>query len=312
MEGRGSWTEKRVLVTGATGFIGQYLVQGLRQKKARFYAGTSPNADLEEMTTDREWSESLRAFDIRDGEAVREIVEDIRPHVVFHLAAAGVTRPNVDPAVALRVNTEGAVNVLEALKESDVERVVLVGTSYEYGLRDTTKQLDPINAYAASKVAAWSFGRMYWHVHRLPVIVVRPFQVYGPGQPTETLIPAAVKAALSGADFPMTPGKQKRDFIFVEDVVDGMIAAAETVGLGGLSLDLGTGCGTQVESVVRRIWTLVDGEGKIQPGAFPYRLGTAVDLVADAERTTRLTGWRAVTPLEEGLRATVQELKRDV
>ncbi len=258
-------------------------------------------------------------FDICDADAVRDVLADVTPEVVFHLAAVGVTNPGVDPALALNVNAGGVINLLDALRHhhvrgSRVERIVLVGTSYEYGTCEqgelTPRKLDPINAYAASKVAAWAFGRMYWRAYELPVVIVRPFQVYGPGQPERTLIPAAISAALSGEDFPMTPGEQERDFIFALDVADGMIAAAEAEGIEGASLDLGTGIGTPVRRVVQRIWNLAGAEGSIRPGARPYRTGAAVHLVADADRTAQLTGWRATTHLEEGLRITMNHSDR--
>jgi nucleoside-diphosphate-sugar epimerase len=319
-----SWRRKRVLITGATGFIGQYLARQLRVLEATVYGSTSPKDGPDEAGPTEEQAALLRreqaallrreqaghplAFDVRDARAVKSVVDSMHPQVVFHLAAVGVTNPGVDPMQALTVNAGGAINLLEALKGRNIERVVLVGTSYEYGLSGMARDLDPINAYAASKVAAWAFGRMYWRAYELPVVHVRPFQVYGPGQPRHTLIPAAMRAALSGEDFPMTPGEQKRDFIFAADIAEGMIAAAEAVGIEGESLDLGMGVGVTVRHVVERIWNLAEGEGRIRAGARAYRTGAPVHLVADASRTAQLIGWRAKTTLEEGLRTTMAQL----
>jgi nucleoside-diphosphate-sugar epimerase len=138
---------------------------------------------------------------------------------------------------------------------------------------------------------------------------VRLFQVYGPGQPERSLIPAAIRAALSGENFAMTPGDQERDFPYVQDVVEGMVATAEAAGIEGRSLDLGTGTGRAVRHVVARIWQLTDAKGQVQAGALSYRQGEAMHLVADADRTAQLTGWRATTPLDEGLRATLESLQ---
>ena len=302
-----SWRGKRVLITGATGFIGQYLSRKLKALEAAVYGCTSPTEACDGIAPSDEYAPHLPAFDIRDARTTRAVLDDVRPDVVIHLAAVGVTNPGVDPIQALTVNAGGVINLLEAVKGKDVERVVLVGTSYEYGLSGRARKLDPINAYAASKVAAWAFGRMYWRACELPVVFVRPFQVYGPGQPRRTLIPAAIRAATSGENFPMTPGDQERDFIFAEDVAEGMIAAAERAGIEGESLDLGRGVGVTARRVVEMIWDLTDAGGKIQPGARPYRTGAPVHLVADADRTAELTGWRATTTLEEGLRTTIAQ-----
>jgi nucleoside-diphosphate-sugar epimerase len=249
-------------------------------------------------------------FDLRDSTAVESALAQAAPRLVFHLAALGVTDPGVDPNLALAVNVGGALHVLEvmrkrALGHSDVERIVLVGTCHEYGARETIEGLDPFNTYAASKVAAWAYGRMYWRAYDLPVITVRPYQVYGPGQPMHTLIPAAIQKALTGQDFFMTPGEQERDFIYVDDVVEGMVAAAVAPGIDGHSVDLGTGRVYPVYRVVDRVWAMAGAQGHVLRGELPYRPAEVKHLVADAERTAQLTGWRAQVGLEEGLRETV-------
>jgi nucleoside-diphosphate-sugar epimerase len=226
---------------------------------------------------------------------------------VFHLAAAGVLERGIEAHQALAVNVLGSIHLLQALCIRPVERVVLVGTCHEYGPRETAEGPDPRDFYAASKVAAWAFGRAFWHIHQLPMVTVRLFQVYGPGQPERALIPAAICAALAGSDFPMTPGEQARDFIYVDDVVDGMLVAARAPGIDGQSLDLGTGIGRAVREVVERIWTLADGRGAPLIGALPYRHSEAMRLVADADRTGKLVGWRAQTSLDQGLRRTIYE-----
>lgn len=248
-------------------------------------------------------------LDVQDGESVARAVARCEPEVVFHLAAVGVTDPGVTPLTALTVNVAGTIHLLEALQKQSVRRIVLVGTCYEYGAREGPEGLDPFNFYAASKVSAWAFARAYWRAHGLPVVTVRPFQVYGPGQPTHTLIPSAIRAALAGEDFRMTPGEQKRDFIYIEDVVEGLLAAATAPSIEGQSLDLGTGQVHPVRQVVERIWEITEARGRILPGALPYRPGEVMHLAADADRTARLTGWRAAVGLEEGLRRTVDGIR---
>lgn len=303
------WERKRVLVTGATGFVGRHLVRHLLARGARVYAGSSPEDGGPPHRLEGQAHALALTFDIRDAGAVHDAVEKARPDLVFHLAAVGVTDPGIDPMTALTVNAGGAINLLEALRETTLERMVMTGTCYEYGVSGGA-ELDPFSAYSASKVAAWAFGRMYWRAHELPVVTVRPFQVYGPGQPAHTLIPSAIGAALSSEDFPMTPGGQMRDFVFIEDVARGMIAVAETPAAEGQSLDLGTGTGVRVLDVVEQIWDLTRAPGEIRPGALRYRQASALHLVADADQTARITGWRATTDLDRGLRVTVNALKR--
>jgi UDP-glucose 4-epimerase len=304
------WAGQRVLVTGATGFIGRRVVRRLAEAGARVYAGVAPDERPERVKRLSAQVERL-IFDLRDSDAVHVAVAEAAPQVVLHLAAVGTTDPGVDPDLALAVNAGGTLHLLQALRERKIQRVVLVGTCYEYAAQgpveggDRDGCLDPFNAYAASKVAAWAFGHMYWRAYGLPIVTVRPFQVYGPGQPDHTLVPAAIRAALAGGDFPMTPGEQERDFVYVEDVVTGMLAAAEAPGVEGGSLDLGTGQVHALRRVVERIWAMTGARGQILAGALLYRPGEVMHLAADADRTARLTSWRAQVGLEEGLCCTI-------
>jgi nucleoside-diphosphate-sugar epimerase len=300
------WTGQRVLLTGATGFIGCRLAEKLVAAGAELWAGVYPG-DPEELLKRLPAKCIQVPIDLGDGNTVRQAVRTSRPDTIFHLAATGVTNPGIAAPDALKVNTTGAICLLEALRKHHPQRIILVGTCHEYGARESMEGLDPINFYAASKIATWAFARAYWRAHQLPVVTVRLFQVYGPGQPAQTLIPSAIRAARAGDDFPMTPGDQQRDFIAVADVVEGMMAAAQAPDIEGSSIDLGTGTAHSIRAVVERIWQLTGAQGHILPGALPYRPSVAMRLVADAQRTATLTGWRARISLDEGIRQTIDE-----
>ena len=299
--------EQRVLVTGAAGFIGARLVQRLAALGAQVWAAVFPG---ETPTCAEALPTEVRQvpLEIADPASVLAAVAAAGPTLVFHLAAAGVAERGISATRALAVNGGGVVNLLEAIRGRPVSRIVLMGTCYEYGALNTSEGLDPFNAYAASKVAAWAFGRAFWRAYGLPVVTVRPFQVYGPGQPAHMLVPSAISAALADRDFPMTGGEQERDFVYVDDVVSGILATACAPGIAGESVDLGTGESATVLSIVERIWSMTDCAGHICAGAMPYRRGEANRLRADADRTARLTGWRATTSLDDGLRQTINEL----
>ena len=307
---RSSWKKRRVLVTGATGFIGRSLTRMLVEAGADVWAGLF--AEEPAATADRLPPEASRlTIDVRDAKSVSQAVAEADPEAVFHLAAIGVTDASSGVREVLEVNTGGTVNVLEALREQDIRRVVLVGTSYEYGARQAREGLDPFSFYGASKAGAWAFARVYWRTLGMPIVVARPGQVYGPGQPRHTLIPAAVQAALAGADFPMTHGEQRRDFVFVDDVAEGLLAQATAPDIEGRSLDLGTGTTSTIHEVVQAIWAITGAQGRILAGDLPARPGEPMDVAVDAETTTKHTGWRASVSLEDGLRRVVQAVREE-
>lgn len=252
--------------------------------------------------------EGVRAIpgDVTAPETVAEAIGAAQPGLIIHLAAIGITNPNLPFAAACAVNVGGVINILDAARQVEtIHRIILIGSSYEYGARRSEDGLDPFNAYSASKVAAWAVARAAYNAWGAPVVWMRLFQVYGPGQREQALIPAAIRAALNGDDFRMTGGEQQRDFVFVEDVVEGLLAAAVSPGIEGRALDVGTGQLHRIRAVVERIWALSGAHGRILAGALPYRPGEVPAIPADVERTRRLMGWESQTGLEEGLQKTI-------
>ena len=132
--------------------------------------------------------------------------------------------------------------------------------------------------------------------------VRRQAPVVGPGD-------AAIRAALDGNDFRMTAGEQQRDFVFIEDVVEGVLAAAVAPGIEGRALDVGTGQLHRIRAVVERIWALSGARGQILAGALPYRPGEVPAIPADVDRTRRLTGWEAQMELGTGLQKTIEAMR---
>jgi UDP-glucose 4-epimerase len=299
------WSGRRVLVTGGTGFLGQHLTRRLVGLGAQVTVALIEGAGPEE-TAVLPAEADRRDGDVRYYGQMRRLVKAVSPDYVFHLAAVGATEPFIAIESALRVNVHGTLNLLRAVQhQGQARRLVVAGTSYEYG---AAGQLDPGNVYAASKVAAWAFCRMYHRAHGTPVVVARPFSVYGPGQDARALIPSAIRAALSHQDLPTTPGEQRRDFIYVDDVIQGFLQVAEVAGLDGESLDLGTGQATAVRHVVEQVFALTESRGRPQIGALPYRPGLVWEQIADADRTADVTGWRAKIELDQGLRSTITAL----
>ena len=251
----------------------------------------------------------VHEVDLREGQKVRRLVRECQPSKVYHLAAVGVTEPGVDPTLAVQVNVLGTLNLLEALGETDCDCFVNTGTCYEYGHNTPPmhedQMVDPINAYAASKSAAWLFCNMVHRRRGYPIVTVRPFTVYGTRQSARALIPQVILAALRGEDFAMTGGEQTRDFTYVDDVVEGYIRASLSEKAVGQTINLGTGEERPIKDVVLKALELMGDPVKPLIGALPYRPREIWRLYSDSSKARELLGWQPQASLEEGLRKTI-------
>ena len=286
----------RVLVTGATGFVARALLPGLVERAdvtlllLEEYAGAPLPAPLATLRPRLD----VAYGDLRNYQLTARAVRQAQADRVIHLAVTGVTDPFLDPRLALSHNVAGTLNLLRACFEGGAapRQLIVARTSAEHA---------PANVYAASKVAVWAFCAMYARVAAWPIVGAMIFQAYGPGQPATLLVPAALNAARAGQDFPMTDGRQEKDWIAVEDVAAGLLAILGRDLPPGTTVELGTGQTTPVLDVVERIYARVGRGGRPLPGALPSRPGEASRVAANVAQAEALAGWRARTSLDEGL-----------
>jgi UDP-glucose 4-epimerase len=290
-----SLEQMHVLVTGATGFIGRHLCRKLVELGATTY-GLSRSASAATVPT----SVIPVTADVTQRIAVLDALKQVRPSHVLHLAAAGVNNPLLSEEQATQVNVSGTLHVLQASQAVRIQRYIQVGTCYEY-VADANRS----NTYAASKLAGWHTWRAYLAPYSMETAALRLFHVYGPEQPPTGLIASAIRAALYGERFEMTPGEQLRDFVFINDVVDALLLILTAPLIGMKTYDVGTGVGDSVRSVVRRIFEKVGGRGEVAVGARPYRSSEIMRLVADPRPATRDFAWQTRTDVETGLTMTI-------
>jgi UDP-glucose 4-epimerase len=285
-----------ILVTGATGFIGPHLVRRLVAAGARVACTLESEAQRRDLPA----VAAGHVANLRDRRAVDAAVRAVRPALVFHLAAVGVTEFGVDPITAVQVNVGGTLNLLRALEGTGYRRFLFVGTSHEYGDGPSPfceeQPPAPTNVYAASKSAAWLFCQMYQRARGWPLVGVRPFGVYGPGQRPPAFLPTLIQAALRGQDFDMTGGEQVRDLVYVEDVA---------AGVEGQTFNLCSGQGIPLAEVSRRVLGLVGHPIRVNLGALPYRPGQIWRMVGDNTAARQALGWQPTVSLDEGLRRTI-------
>ncbi len=292
------WSEARVLVTGARGFIATHLCRALVATGARVHGVTSGPASLPVSEVSR-----IQA-DLADAAMVRRIVAEVNPDVVFHLAGhvtGGQEIGNV--ASTFAANLTSTVHLLTAASENKNCRVVLAGSMQEPDADDSRGT--PCSPYAASKWACAGYARMFHALYGLPVVIARPMMVYGPGQwDTTKLLPYVTTSLLSGTSPGVSSGARQLDWVYVDDVVSALMAVATFSALDGRTIDLGSGTLTSIREIVTLVASLVGSEAPVRFGAVadrPFEQPRA----ARADETRKLIGWVAETSLSEGLNRTV-------
>jgi nucleoside-diphosphate-sugar epimerase len=289
---------QKVLVTGASGFIGSHLCHRLIEEQAEVHAVYRTQAPRKESQL-RWWQ-----ADLSDPGAVRSLFRDIRPDVIFHLASHVKGAPNLEHVLpTFHSNLQSTVNLLTLAAETGCRRIVLTGSLAEPDPQNG--ELFPSAPYAAAKWASSGYARMFHALYQLPVVIARVFMVYGPAQQDLTkLIPYVTLSLLQGETPKISSGGRLVDWIYVSDVVDGFVAIGEAAGIDGTTLDLGSGELVSIREIVQRLAGVVDSEAKVEFGALPDRPLEPTRLANPAETFVRI-GWKPQVLLREGLERTV-------
>jgi nucleoside-diphosphate-sugar epimerase len=303
-----TWAGASIVVTGGAGFIGANLVRRLAALGARVHAVVAPSSPLWRL--EDEAAIVLHRADLTDAPALEGVIRRAAPVLVFHLAARGAARHGLGTATLVHANVIGTVNLLEATSRVPLVRFVHVGGSSEYGPHDgpmrEDDRLDPITPYGASKAAATLLCRQTARAHGRPIVILRPFSVYGPWESPSRLVPSAIRAAVDGCELPLTAPGYRRDLVHVDDVVDACLAAAAADLPPGEIVNVGTGQEWTNEDVVSAISTVMGRVIRTRPGEYDARLSDTAHWVADVRKAERLLGWTPRRMLREGLEQTVQ------
>ena len=315
------WTGRRILVTGAAGFIGSHLTESLAKKGAVVQAYVRYNSQNHPgwlSTLDRDIRESIEIFpgDIRDPNRTLEAVKG--NEIVFHLASLiAIPYSYHAPDSYVQTNVTGCLNVLNACRTCEVERLVHTSTSEVYGTAqyvpiDEKHPLQGQSPYSASKIGADMLAESYFRSFGVPVSIIRPFNTYGPRQSARAVIPTILSQLSAGAKKiqlgSLTP---TRDFNFVSDTVAAFLAVAESEQSVGRVLNMGSGREISIGNLVELISriagiqaTVVTETERLRPEESEVER-----LLCDNTKIQQLTGWKPVVSLEEGLGVTAKWIR---
>jgi dTDP-glucose 4,6-dehydratase len=315
------WNGKRVVVTGAGGFIGSHLCEELVRRGARVrgfvrYTSSGSTGCLALLAPTLRREVEVVAGDIRDATALRTAIDGA--DVVFHLAAViSIPYSYAGARDVVDVNVGGTLNVLEAALSGRVGRLVVTSTSEVYGSAQQIPitEAHPLvgqSPYSASKIGADALTESFHRAHGLPTTVVRPFNTYGPRQSGRAVIPTLVAQALWAPRVKLGALTPTRDFLFVDDTVRGFLALAESRSALGRVVHLGTGVETSIAHLADVVFDVVGRAPPVDHEDARDRPAKSevLRLLCDPSQAAEIAGWRSTVTLREGVAAVAAFLQQ--
>jgi len=315
------WTTKKVLITGADGFIGSHLTQSLITRGAQVKAFVMYNSFntwgwIDTFAPSDQEAIDVVCGDIRESDILKQALKDA--DIVFHLAALiAIPYSYKSPSSYIKTNIEGTLNLLQAGLDCGVEKIIHTSTSEVYGTAhytpmDEKHPLQGQSPYSASKIGADMIAESFYRSFNLPVTTVRPFNTYGPRQSARAIIPTLILQMLKGTTIRIGSLHPIRDFTYVSDTVEGFIRAAETDGINGKVINLGSNRGISIGDLISTLTKLLGQEVTIECEEDRVRPphSEVNQLICDNQRAQQLIGWQPMVHLEEGLTKTIEWFKK--
>ena len=311
---------KKILITGATGFIGSHLAELCVKKGFEVIAFDryNPNYNLGWLEKSKYKDDINFVFgDIRDYDSVLKTMKGCK--IVFHLAALiGIPYSYLSPQAYLKTNVEGTYNILESSKHLDIEQTIITSTSEVYGTAKYTPidEKHPISAqspYSASKISADQLAISYYNSFQLPIKIIRPFNVYGPRQSSRAVIPSIIIQALNNKkEIKLGNVEPSRDFTYVTDTCNAFLDILKIKNFFGNTLNVGSNNEYTINDIAKKILEKLNSKANIkkEPQRTRSPNSEVVRLVCDNSKILKNTQWKPKVKIEKGLDMTINWFRK--
>ena len=310
---------EKILITGATGFVGSHLSELCVEKgfEVAAFDRYNPNYNLGWLEKSKYKDDINFSFgDIRDYDSVLKTMKGCK--IVFHLAAlVGIPYSYLSPQAYLKTNVEGTYNILESSKNLDIEQTIITSTSEVYGTAkyvpiDEKHSLTAQSPYSASKISADQLALSYFNSFKLPIKVIRPFNIYGPRQSSRAVIPSIIIQALNNKkEIKLGNVEPSRDFTFVTDTCKAFLEILKMKEFFGNVLNVGTNTEYTIEEIAKKILTKLNSKAIINKDNKRVRSANSevTRLVCDNSKILKHTKWKPEVKIEKGLDLTIDWFK---
>jgi len=318
-----NWKGKKVLVTGAGGFMGSHLTESLVKKGARVTAFVRYNSRNDPgciKMVSQEIKDSMRIVygDLRELETLRKAMKG--NSVIFNLAAlVGIPYSYIHPNEVVETNTIGTLNVLTAARVEGIEKFVQTSTSEVYGSAryipiDEKHPKQPQSPYSASKIASDAIALSYYYAFNLPVTIIRPFNTYGPRQSARAVIPTIITQALTNQGLKLGNTRSTRDFTFISDTVEGFVKIAESENSIGQEINIGSSFEISIYDLAKKIISILGRDVKLIEDKLRIRpqKSEVERLFCDNSKAFKIIKWKPKISLEEGLIKTIEWIQNSM
>ena len=292
------------LITGASGFVGSCLLRKLVEKEARVHIILRKNSKTWRIK-DISDKVNVHTGDLSKFNEVQQIVNKVRPTIIYHLASYGAYPYQKNVEKILKTNIFGTLNLLKAAADHQYKLFVNTGSSSEYGFKKKPMKeadlLEPASYYAVTKCTqTYLCSHMANESHK-PIVTLRPFSVYGPYEEPSRLIPTLLKTLYVGEKMSLVSPHIARDLIHVNDMVDAYLKIKELQRYPGMVFNIGTGIQSTIKQIVKTAFKVTDKKITLEWGRMKPRSWDTTNWVADISLAKKLLSWEPKYNLSRGL-----------